>query len=264
MSGFFWYRMAPGYATDTSSLAFNSAVFCRIAVILVLNVDMLVLPTEANGIRTTQTRFYCQFGRKARLLVPLTNGHDYYLIAMPLLLLLLVLALYCNLLARLRALFSRLTHDERAATFRFGRTTVPWHEDKGKELLHELEEANRAWAVGIVQYYARRKLMILHPTGHARKLFNTLDRSMRSLSFDASRIPGGLAGLQTPQNPMERRKSLSARTRAEAMGDGPGHLSDRAPLETATTGPRRSSLSRQGSSSALADPSRAGHAASLL
>ena len=63
--GIFWYRMVPGYATDTSSLAFNSAIFCRIAVILVLNVDMLVLPTEANGLRTTQTRFYCQFGKKA-------------------------------------------------------------------------------------------------------------------------------------------------------------------------------------------------------
>ena len=42
-----------------------AAIFCRIAVILVLNVDMLVLPTEANGLRTTQTRFYCQFGKKA-------------------------------------------------------------------------------------------------------------------------------------------------------------------------------------------------------
>jgi hypothetical protein len=138
--------MVPGYSTDASSLALNSAIFCRIAVILVLNVDLLVLPTEANGMRTTQTRFYCQFGKKARLLVPLQNGHDYYLFAMPILLLLIVIALYFNFLSRAKALFARYSHDERAATFRFGRSTVPWHEDRGRELLRELEERQLLWA----------------------------------------------------------------------------------------------------------------------
>ena len=38
--GLFWYRMAWPHATDTSSLAFNSAIFCRIAVALVYNVNM--------------------------------------------------------------------------------------------------------------------------------------------------------------------------------------------------------------------------------
>lgn len=148
--------MVPGHATDASSLAFNSAIFCRIAVILVLNVDMLVLPTEANGLRTTQTRFYCQFGRKARLLVPAQDGHDYYLLAMPILLLLLCSALYFQLLSKAKAIFARFFHDERAATFRFDRNTIPFHEDKGRELLRDLEAQHIAWAIGVLQYHARR------------------------------------------------------------------------------------------------------------
>ena len=40
------YRMARPHATDTSSLSYNSAIFCRIAVMLVFNTNLLVLPSE--------------------------------------------------------------------------------------------------------------------------------------------------------------------------------------------------------------------------
>jgi len=161
--GAFWYRMVPPYATDTSSLAFNSAIFCRIAVMLVLNVDMLVLPTEANGFRTSQTRFYCQFGRKARLLVPLQNGHDFYLLVLPLLLLLLVIALHFNVLSRVKSMFARIFQEERHAVFRFGRTVIPYHEDKGRELLQDIERAQQSWAHTTITCAWRRKLMLSHP-----------------------------------------------------------------------------------------------------
>lgn len=36
---------------------------------LAYNVDLLFLPAEAVGAHTTQTLFYCQFVRKARLVV---------------------------------------------------------------------------------------------------------------------------------------------------------------------------------------------------
>lgn len=64
-----WYRMARPHATDTSSIAYNSAIFCRIAVMLVFNTDLLVLPSEMDALRTSQTRFYCP-PRPARTLAP--------------------------------------------------------------------------------------------------------------------------------------------------------------------------------------------------
>lgn len=40
---------------------------------LAYNVDLLFLPAESVGLQTTQTRFYCQFVRKARLMVRLAK-----------------------------------------------------------------------------------------------------------------------------------------------------------------------------------------------
>ena len=157
--GLFWYRMVQPYATDTSSLAFNSAIFCRIAVVLVLNVDMLVLPLEANEIRTSQTRFYCQFGKKARLTVPTTDGHDYVLIIMPLLISCLVASLYFNLLSRIKAACARFLHDERVPTFRFGRAIVTWHEERGSALLRDLQIAYSIWAQQTIVRAWRRHAM---------------------------------------------------------------------------------------------------------
>ena len=157
--GVFWYRMARPYATDTSSLAFNSAIFCRIAVMLVYNTDILVLPAESDGLRTTQTRFYCTFVRKTRLIVPSHNGHDYYLLIVPTLLLILCIFLYFDCLSRVRhTLASIFTGRSQVAVFRFGRTAIPWHEDKGRELLVELLEATRHSAAIRIQRNARRWL----------------------------------------------------------------------------------------------------------
>lgn len=119
--------MATPSATDTGSLAFNSAVFCRLSVMLVYNVDLLVLPTESDGLATTQTRFYCRFGRKARLAI---LGKDYYLLLVPLLLLLLFLALYLEVLSKARSRVARLLHTPQITRFQWGRTAIPWHEDK--------------------------------------------------------------------------------------------------------------------------------------
>lgn len=124
-------------------------------------------------------------GKKARLLVPLQDGHDYYLIIMPLLLLVLTMALHCNLLSRAKALFARFSHDERAVQFRFGTSTVPWHEEKGRELLQDIEASHFLWAVCVLQYHTRRKQMARRPVNPARKMLNTLDRfTSRSLSFE--------------------------------------------------------------------------------
>ena len=44
-----------------------------------------MLPPEADNLRTSQTRFYCTFGKKGRLIVPAVAGRDYYLLIVPLL-----------------------------------------------------------------------------------------------------------------------------------------------------------------------------------
>jgi len=189
--GFTEYRMDQPYATDTSSLAFNSAVFCRIAVMLVLNVDMLALPVEANGLRTPQTRFYCTFGKKARLIIPTTDGHDYYLLAMPLLMLLLCVALYFNILAQLKSYYARVFHTPAVVTFRFGRTAVPWHEDKGLELLSQLQAAHAGWAHAVIRNAFLRRSERVRPAGPGQLLLNTARRLSTGLSFSARPEDGG-------------------------------------------------------------------------
>ena len=211
--GLFWYRMVRPYATDTASVAFNAAIFCRIAVVLVLNVDMMVLPLEADGLRTSQTRFYCQFAKKGRLTIPSSHGHDYYLVAMPLLITLLVLALYCNLLSRIKAACARFLHDERVPTFRFGRSIVTWHEERGAALLHNLDVAYNLWAHATIANAWRRKLT------HTRKEVDPEDSI-------------GVEELNQRSQESRRRRRLSA-----AGG----------PVGSAQTSPRSPSLSNPAS-----------------
>jgi len=149
--GLFWYRMAWPHATDTSSLAFNSAIFCRIAVALVYNVNMLVLPPEADNLRTSQTRFYCTFGKKGRLIVPAVAGRDYYLLIVPLLVLLLCLFIYLNVLSRALVAVERFLRGRAlGARFDFGRERRPWLEDRGRELLDFYQDEYKEWAAAVI------------------------------------------------------------------------------------------------------------------
>ena len=151
--GLFWYRMAKPNATDNASLAFNAAFTSRIAIMLCYNLDLLVFPVEAEGYATSQTRFYCTFGRKARMVV---LGRDYYLLAFPLLLLLITTVLYRGWFNKLRGQISRLLHAPQIARFQFGRTAITWHEDRGRELLEALQAMHASWADKTLSRAARR------------------------------------------------------------------------------------------------------------
>ena len=67
--GLFWYRMVQPYATDTSSLAFNSAIFsaspsCSSSTSTCLCCRSRQMKSEP------RTRFYCQFGKRPGSLSP--------------------------------------------------------------------------------------------------------------------------------------------------------------------------------------------------
>eukprot|EP00327_Prymnesium_parvum_P015665 CAMPEP_0113234516 /NCGR_PEP_ID=MMETSP0008_2-20120614/3068_1 /TAXON_ID=97485 /ORGANISM="Prymnesium parvum" /LENGTH=773 /DNA_ID=CAMNT_0000081389 /DNA_START=74 /DNA_END=2396 /DNA_ORIENTATION=- /assembly_acc=CAM_ASM_000153 len=158
--GLFWYRMAAPYATDSGSLAFNSAVFCRLAVMLAYNVDLLFLPAEAAGLRTTQTRFYCQFVRKARLVV---GAHDFYLVIMPLLLIVLCVATYYDLMSRCQVTFALWRKMPRQTTFIFTSTAIPVNEELGGALVRKYLQVQEVLAqqedqaARVIQVTSRRR-----------------------------------------------------------------------------------------------------------
>ena len=66
----FWYFGMRPAATDTGSLAFNSAMLCRVAVMLTYNLDLLLLAPDKDGGSTPQTIFYCVFAKRSRLKAP--------------------------------------------------------------------------------------------------------------------------------------------------------------------------------------------------
>jgi len=131
-----------------------------------------------DALRTSQTRFYCTFSKKARLIVPSVEGHDYYLLLVPLLLLLICVSLYCNVLSRLRERLAMLIYGRsRIKAFHFGRDTVPWHEEQGRELLYSLQHANRQWAEAVL-YRAGRRMLELR--GKSALPSPTSDRQLRA------------------------------------------------------------------------------------
>ena len=136
----FWFRGFHRGATDAGSLAFHSACFCRLSVMLAYNVNLLVIPPEQArapppvpaavpplsplalmralpaaaltpsrpfippsqaGLSTEQTHFYCLFAKKSRLLLTPSGDKDFYLLVTPALLLLLYVAYQFDVLARL-------------------------------------------------------------------------------------------------------------------------------------------------------------------
>ena len=127
---------------------------------------------QVDGVRSDQTRFYCTFAPKGRLLVPSVQGHDYYMLLVPLLLLLICLSLYFDVLARLRLRLATLfsgaeVANQRVAAFRWGLEARTWHELQAKQLLHDLQDRHRSWARGVMLRAAKQKLLQLRP---ARRL----------------------------------------------------------------------------------------------
>ena len=51
----FWFRGFHRGATDAGSLAFHSACFCRLSVMLAYNVNLLVIPPEQARAHRTHT-----------------------------------------------------------------------------------------------------------------------------------------------------------------------------------------------------------------
>ena len=115
---------------------------------LAYNVDLLFLPAEAVGMETTQTRFYCQFVRKARLVV---GSHDFYLLIMPLLLILLCVGTYYDWISHWKVFLSKWRHMPRHQTFVFGRTAIPYNEEKGTLLVSGYLRAQEAQAIRLIQ-----------------------------------------------------------------------------------------------------------------
>ena len=126
------------------------------------------LPHQVDGVRSDQTRFYCTFAPKGRLLVPSVQGHDYYMLLVPLLLLLICLSLYFDVLARLRLRLATLfsgaeVANQRVAAFRWGIEARTWHELQAKQLLHDLQDRHRSWARGVLLRAAKQRLLQLRP-----------------------------------------------------------------------------------------------------
>ena len=173
---------------------------------LVLNLDMLVVPVESEGLRSSQTRFYCTFGRKARLIIPMAYGHDYYLLLVPLLLLLLCLLLYFDILSRLKAKWARFFQTPQLAVFRFGVKAIPWHEDRGRELLERLKELQEAWAQAAILRAWQRRVARQLPEGTA----TSHGGSVRKLSLPRQASAESLPGTNGHHS-RSRRHSIEAR-----------------------------------------------------
>ena len=151
----FAFRMESPQATDAGSLAFSSAVACRVAIMLQYNVNVLLLPPEAGGEPSFQTAFYCTFARKSMVVVA---QHDYYLLATPLLLLVLCLVMRRNLLTRWRNYLSRWRGTPYLASFALGSMAITKHEDEGHKLLKRLLRARQDSAAAVLQRSIRSML----------------------------------------------------------------------------------------------------------
>lgn len=151
----FAFRMESPRATDAGSLAFSSAVACRVAIMLQYNVNVLLLPPEAGGEPSFQTAFYCTFARKSMMLVA---HHDYYLLATPLLLLGLCVVMRRDLLTRWRNYLTRWRGKPYLASFALGSMAITKHEDEGRKLLKRLLHARQDSAAAVLQRSIRSML----------------------------------------------------------------------------------------------------------
>ena len=152
------------HATDTGSLAFNSAMLCRVAVtpfpprqpppathsppcphtslcarvglgcqvMLSYNVDLLLLAPEAEGYWTPQTTFYCVFAKKSRLIIA---GCDTYLLITPLLVLALALTYFLDLCPRCSIFLAECCRVPSFAEMQLGGAVHTQQEKKGQKAL---------------------------------------------------------------------------------------------------------------------------------
>ena len=84
--------------------------------------------------------------------------HDYYLLATPLLLLVLCLVMRRNLLTRWRNYLSRWRGTPYLASFALGSMAITKHEDEGHKLLKRLLRARQDSAAAVLQRSIRSML----------------------------------------------------------------------------------------------------------